>query len=76
MARIAGLGEARRYVVRIRDGLVFGGVTAIAIGRRPREYIVHVARQAWRGGVGASERESRIGVVKRGTVPGRGVVAD
>ena len=66
MASRAGGREPGCSVVRVVGALVIRFVTAVAVGRQGRPIVVDVAVGAlarWHG-VGASQRESRLAVVK------------
>lgn len=76
VTRGAGLRESRRSMVGIRDGVVFAAVAGIAVGRCACITSADMTVRALHGGVRASERERRPGVIESGTLPLRRVMAD
>ena len=77
MARLASLRDARSHVVRICGALEILQV-AIDAGRvrvRQAVIVIDVALRALHGGMGAGQRESRRGMVKRSLSPRSRVVA-
>jgi len=77
MARLASLRDARSHVVRIRGALEILQVAIDASRVRACQVVVviDVALRALHGGMGASQRESSRGVIKRSLRPRSGVVA-
>jgi hypothetical protein len=75
MARCAGRREASRRVVRIRSGVVFRLVTAIAVLWRPFEYAVYVATRTCRCRMFAGQREGCGAVIECRSWPLGRVVA-
>ena len=76
MAKLAGLREAGRRVIRIRRSLEILPVAPRTIGRRSLEDVVDVALLARHCRVRAGERESSDAVViERSAFPLRGVMA-
>src|SRR5579859_3188398 len=75
MARRAGGRESRGYVVWIRRCRVYGLMAAVAIGRRAREVVVHVAARASHAGVCTGQRERGLTVIEGRSRPRGRVVA-
>ena len=69
VARLARGRESRRRVVRICRALVFGGMTGVAVSRRPREDVVDVALAALDIHMGAGQGERRLAVIEHGARP-------
>lgn len=69
-------GEVRRQMVGIVRAQVISLVTRIAVGGCALVHTVDVTLHAGYGDVCASQRESRLAVVKRCAVPGAGGMAD
>ena len=76
MASLAGGGEARGNVIRIRCCHVKRFVTAVAIRRGGSEVVVDVAVRAGNTDVRARQGENGFVVVECGRLPGRSVVAN
>ena len=62
-------------MIRIRGGVVFGGVARVAVGGCAGEFAAHMARHALRGRVFADQGEADSGVVEGGAQPVGGRVA-
>lgn len=75
MAGIAGLGETRRGVVRIRRALVILQVTINTSPARQAVVSIYVTLGALQAGMEAGQRESGGRVVETCSRPGRGIVA-
>ena len=76
MAGGAGRGETSGDVVRVIGSLVFGFVTAVAVGRKGCVVVVHVTVCASHARVRTSQRERCVVVIERGRGPGGRVVTD
>ena len=69
MTCLARSRKACSHVVRIRRAFINGRVTGIAVGGSPRKNISYVAVSAEHIDVGARQRERRIVVVERRSLP-------
>ena len=76
VARGAGSGEARSYVIGVRGPGVVRLVAGVTIRRHSCVVVVGMARRARHSDMGAGKREGASRMVKRGRVPGRGRVAN
>ncbi len=72
VARVAGGGEARRLVIRVRRLLIASEMTGDAVARRPAVHVVLVARRALLRRVRAQQREELRVVDGRATETGVG----
>jgi hypothetical protein len=76
VTRRTSRGEASRFVIRIRGVVVVHRMAAVAIRRKSRVVVVHVAKGAGHGGMRSGQRERGVVVIKAGARPVGRAVAD